>query len=354
MGVEGHPGEGGHGLPLAAGGDDAHLGGGQRFDVGYVHHRAGGYVHIAQLGGHPHGVFHAPAGDRNLPAILGSYVDDLLDSVDVGGEGGDDDALLTATEQCVKGRPHAALALSEAGALHVGGVAQHGQHALVAQLAQAGQVGHAPLDGGGVDLEVAGVEAHPDGGADGEGHRVGDGVVDVDELHAEPARLDRLPRLAGDELHLVAQPVLVQLQLNEAGRHPGGVDGGVHVPHEVGDGPDVILMAMGDEDGPNAVPVLDQVGEIGYDHVDAVHVVVREAHAHVHQDDVVAVLVDGEVFADLIETAKGNNFQFFCHNNSFSVKNINKLKAPCMAQQAGSNGSAQPVPRLPAYGGALP
>ena len=116
----------------------------------------------------------------------------------------------------------------------------------------------------------------------------------------------------------------------------------------------MILMAMGDEDGPDAVPVLDQVGEIGYDHVDTVHVVVREAHAHVHQDDVVAVLVDGEVFADLIETAKGNNFQFFCHNNSFSVKNVNKLKAPCMAQQAGSNGSPQPVPRLPAYGGALP
>ena len=46
----------------------------------------------------------------------------------------------------------------------------------------------------------------------------------MDELHGEPARPDGLPRLAGDEPHLVAQPVLVQLQLDEAGGHPGGVD----------------------------------------------------------------------------------------------------------------------------------
>ena len=95
----------------------------------------------------------------------------------------------------------------------------------------------------------------------------------------------------------------------------------------------MVLMAMGDENGPNAVSVLDQVGEIGYDHVDAVHVVVWEAHAHVHQDDVVTVLVDGKVFADLVETAKGNNLKLFCHNNSFSLKNNEQIKsAACGAE----------------------
>ena len=124
---------------------------------------------------------------------------------------------------------------------------------------------------------------------------------------------------AGDQRHLVGEAVLVQLQLDEARRHPGGIDGGVHIPHEVGDGPDVVLMAVGDEDGPDAVPVLDQVGEVGNDHVNAIHVVIREAHAHVHQDNVVAVLIDGEVLADLVETAERNDFQFFCHKCSFFV-----------------------------------
>ena len=81
---------------------------------------------------------------------------------------------------------------------------------------------------------------------------------------------------------------------------------------------DVVLVAVGDEDAPDPVLVLDEVGEVGDDHVDAVHVVVGEAHAAVHHDDVAAVLVDGQVLADLVQTAQGNNFQFFCHKYSFS------------------------------------
>ena len=48
-----------------------------------------------------------------------------------------------------------------------------------------------PSVGSGVDLEVAGeYRLYADGGADGEGYRVGDGVVHVDELHGEASGLD--------------------------------------------------------------------------------------------------------------------------------------------------------------------
>ena len=216
--------------------------------------------------------------------------------------------MITSPEQRLKGGAHAALALGKAGALHVGGIGQQGQHPLLAQLAQAGQVGHATLDGGGVDLEVAGVDAHPQGAADGKGHRVGDGVVDVDELHRELARPDGLTRLAGHQLHLVHQAVLLQLQADQSRGHSGGIDGGVDVPHEIGDAPDMVLVAMGDEDGPDPIPILDQIGEVGDDHVDAVHIVVREPHPHVHDDDVAAVLIDGEILADLVQTAQRDDF----------------------------------------------
>ena len=295
---------------------------GQGLDLVQVHEHAVGDLHIAQLGGHLHGVLHGPAGDRHLPAVPGGHVDDLLDAVHVGGEGGDDDALLAAPEQGVEGGAHAALAAGVARALHVGGVGQQGQHPLLAQLAQPGQVHHPALDGGGVDLEVAGVDDGTHRALDGEGHRVGDGVVHVDELHRELARLDHVPRLAGDQLGLVQQAVLLQLQLDQARAHAGGVDGGVDGPQHIGDGPDVVLVAVGDEDAPDLALVLDEVAHIGDDHVDAVHVVVREAHAAVHHDDVVAVLIDGHVLADLVQAAQRNDFQFFCHTVILSVPNF--------------------------------
>ena len=57
-------------------------------------------------------------------------VDDLLDAVDIAGEGGDDNALFAAGELPDKGLAHGALAHGVARALHIGGVRQQGQDAL--------------------------------------------------------------------------------------------------------------------------------------------------------------------------------------------------------------------------------
>ena len=141
----------------------------------------------------------------------------------------------------------------------------------------------------------------------------------MDKLHTELSSLYHLTGLTGDELGLVQQAVLLQLQLHQPRRHAGGVDGGVDAPQEIGDGADVVLVAVGEEDAPNLVLVFDEIGKVGDNHVDAVHVVVREAHAHVHHDDVPAVLVYGEVLADLVETAKRNDLQFFCHKSNLTL-----------------------------------
>ncbi len=105
VGVEGHAGQGGHGLALAAGGNDADLVLGQALDVGQIHQHAVGNVHISQRGGDLHGVLHGAAGDRHLAAVPGRHVDDLLDAVHIRGEGGDDDALLATAEQGVAESP---------------------------------------------------------------------------------------------------------------------------------------------------------------------------------------------------------------------------------------------------------
>ena len=100
----------------------------------------------------------------------------------------------------------------------------------------------------------------------------------MDEFHAEFARLDHVARLTGDELGLVQQAVLLQLQLDETGGHPGGVDRGVDGPEDVGQGADVVLMSVGDEDAPDLLLVLDEIADVGDDHIDAVDVYKRQEY----------------------------------------------------------------------------
>ena len=104
-----------------------------------------------------------------------------------------------------------------------------------------------------------------------------------------------------------------------------------------GDRPDVVLMPVGDEDAPDLSLIFDEIAHIGNDHVDAVHIVIREPHAAVHHDDVVAILIDCQVLADLIQTAQRDDFQFFSHKifvTSFLIvasqhcSVVNRRKAP--------------------------
>ena len=116
----------------------------------------------------------------------------------------------------------------------------------------------------------------------------------------------------GNELYGVFQAVLLQLQFNEAVGHSRAVDGAVYLLHAVGDGPNVVLVSVGDEHAPQLLLVGHQVGKVGDHQIHAVHILLGKAHAAVYDDHILAVLQDGDVLTDLIQSAQGNNFQFFC------------------------------------------
>ena len=313
VGGKGHAVQRAHLLALGAGGDDDLLVPGEVFDLVDVHQRVLGHLHIPQLRGDLHDVLHGPARDSHFPPAGGGGGEDLLDAVDVGGKGGDDDALVAVLELPHKRLAHGAFAHGVAGALHIGGVSAKAENALLAQLAQTGKVDDLAVDRGGVDLKVAGVEDGAHLGVDGEGHGVRDRVVHVDELHSELARPDGLAGVHSDDLGGFHQVVFLQLELNEPCGEAGAVDGHVHLLEDVGDGTHVVLVAVGDEKATDAGLILNEVGDIGDDAVDAVHVVAGEGHAAVHHDDLAAVFVGGHVFADLVETAKRDDLQFFSH-----------------------------------------
>ena len=83
------------------------------------------------------------------------------------------------------------------GDLGVGGVGEEQVDALLAEPGERAQVGDPAVERQLVHLEVAGVQHHAGAGADRDGERVGDGVVDRDELEVEGTEAD--PVALGDD-----------------------------------------------------------------------------------------------------------------------------------------------------------
>ena len=308
--AEGHTVEGGHGLALGACGDEGQLLGLVALDVADIDQHALGHLHVAQLHGGGDDVDHASTRDGHLAAVARRDVDDLLNAMHVRGEGGDHDAAtLVHGEDHFQGLAHLGLRGGVAGTLGVGGLAHEEQDTLAAQLTQTGDVHHITVNGGEIQLEVTRVDDHAQGGVDSQGTGVGDGVVHADELHGEGgAQADGVTVAHATEVGLLGQSMLLELVLNDTQSQAGGVDGHIQLLQDVGNGADVVLVAVGDDHTADAVAVLLQVGHVGDHQVDTGHLIlVGEANAAVHDDDVLTVLNDGHVLAYLVETAQGDH-----------------------------------------------
>ena len=70
---------------------------------------------------------------------------------------------------------------------------------------------------------------------------------------------------------------------------------------------------MGEDDASNSVSVGLQIGNVGYDDIDTVHLLIGKSQATVNNDNICAALIGGHVFSDLSETAKRDDFDFRCH-----------------------------------------
>ena len=102
-----------------------------------------------------------PTSATLRPSSCGG-VDHLLHAVDVRREARHDDAALAAREDLLQVRSDDRLRRREAVAVDVRRVAAQQQHALAAELRQARDVGRLPVDGGLVELVVAGDQHRPE------------------------------------------------------------------------------------------------------------------------------------------------------------------------------------------------
>ncbi len=194
-------------------------------------------------------MFHAAAGEGDFPPGGHGLVHDLLDSVDVGREGGDDDApFARRLEQTVEAVADGGFTGGVAGLDRVGGVCEVTEDSLLPQFGEPGEVDHAAVDRSRVDLEVAGMDDRADVGRQREGQSIRDGVVDVDGLDVELAEFEPVARFDLMELCALQEAVFLEFSLDEADGKRRAVDRLVDHPQEVREAADVVLVTVGDDD----------------------------------------------------------------------------------------------------------
>ena len=249
MVIDGHARQRRHGFALGAGDEDGHFVGRQAHGILGAQQDAVGNIQQAERVrdlGHRH---HASANHRHAAAEFLRQIEDQLDAVDGGTEAGDHYPALGAVENLFHARADGALALGEAGAVGVGGIGEQQQDAALAVVGEGVEIEQLVIGGSGVDLEIAGVNDHSERRGNGQGHGAHDGVRHVDELDFEGADVEDLFGLDGDEAGLLLEVVLFQAALHQGQREIGAVDRDSDIGKEIRDGADVVLMAVGEDQG---------------------------------------------------------------------------------------------------------
>ena len=269
------------------------------------------HAHVARSGGHPdHGTSH----QTDLPPRCPSGDDGGFHSRHIGGEAGHGDPAGLGGDDLDQFFPN--VGLGPRPPLHedIGGIADHGQDALVAEMAQGLSVSDLAQQGVGVDLPVAGVQNHPQGRADDQAIGLGDGVGQGDHLHVEGPE-DHVPAEGDDvEFDLVLEVPLPQLLAQEEGGEGRRVERCPQARPEPGHGADVILVRVGQDDPENVIGMRLDPARVREDDVDAGRILPAEGHAQVRHDPAPpvwrAVAVEVEVHTDLVGPAKGQENEF--------------------------------------------
>ena len=319
-----HAVERGHRLALAAGGDNDCLFARQRVHLFEIDHHVFGYLHISEHGCDVQDVLHAAPRYGDLAPVFRRNVDYLLETVHIRGEGGDDYALVAAHEELIEARADLTLGRGIAGLFDVCRIAEQRQHSIVAKLAEARDVHHAALYRRDVDLEVAGVDDCSDRGADGERHGIGDTVVHVYKLDRKRAETEGRADLLGEYLRIVQQIVLLKLQLNERCGERHRVDRHIQLLEDIRHSADMILVSVRDYDSADAGGIGLEIADVRQNHVNAVHILVRKAHAAVNDDYIAAELKDSHVLSYLAKSAQRNDLQFRYHL-FFNFSNLSRI-----------------------------
>ncbi len=201
-----------------------------------------------------------------------------------------------------------------AGHQRVGRIADHRQHAFVAQLAERISVGRFAQERIGIELPVAGVHDRAERRRDGQ--RVGfrDRMRDRHELDVERSELQRAAQRHDLQLETILQARFVEFVFKKACREWRRVDGTFKFGPEIRHRADVIFMRMRQHNAADVLFQLREVADVRHDEIDAgIWPFLAEQHAAIDDDPFAvvgrAIAVGVEVHADFARAAEGEQNQ---------------------------------------------
>src|SRR4051812_44721561 len=171
-----------------------------------------------------------------------------LEAGGVGGEGGDEDAAIGVLDHLVE--PHANAELGARGFLveHVGRIADQSEHAGIADRAKLRLGARVAKLGIVVQLPVAGVEDAAKRRIDEQRIALGNRMGERNVPEAERAEPEVASEVYGVKLDPIEKPLLLELAGDQAGSERGGVERHAEIVGKIGNGADMILMAVGEDD----------------------------------------------------------------------------------------------------------
>ena len=226
----------------------------------------------------------------------------------IGREGCDYESLvLILSENALKRASDSALRGGISRSFCVGRLAKKKLNATLSYLSYSREIHHKTVYGGNVKLKVARMEDHTDGGFDRDSARVGYRVVYVDEFCLKNSEIDNISRLYRVEIRLVARVYFIKLSLYDAEREPRSVDWNVYLSENIRNAAYMILVTVCYKNTANLFRILYKIGYIGYNEIDAEHILVGESHSRVDDYNIVPVLKHGDILSYLTKSAERHN-----------------------------------------------
>ena len=178
---------------------------------------------------------------------------------------------------------------------------------MVSDRAQSLDIGQLAVHGVRIEFEIGGMHHGADRRLHHHADRIGDTVADMEKLHREAAERQPVAGRNGMELAVRQQSGLLQFDLGKAARQRSGIDRNVQVTQQVGQGADMILVAVGQHDRLHPIRTRGQIRDVGVDQVDAEHVAFGEHQAGIDHQNVIAAFQGHHVLADFAEAPQGDD-----------------------------------------------
>ena len=197
---------------------------------------------------------------------------------------------------------------SEAGPFAVGAVAEQGQYSLLPQSRKPGIVRQIAIERGLVQLKIAGVNNRSHRRRDGHPNAVGDAVRHAQDFYMDLPEIQRLTGFDEMQLRLLKHSVFLQPPAGKSKGQTGAVNGNREFSQQIGEGADVVLMAMRHDDATHLFLVFQQVGEIRDYEIHAQQFISGKHQSGIDDNDIVAIADRHHVHAEFPKSAEGDNF----------------------------------------------